>query len=445
MKTPVAPPMLGEILEGLDSVRLQRVAANMSVSTVNGKYLHWDQLRHRPPPDDLTSEEWWAALKLARSQSRKQLPFIDTEGVRLTYMLTDEALSMLHRIDRFASGNIEAPDAITNEATRNRYLISSLMEEAIASSLLEGAATTRRDAKRLLRSGRRPNTAAEQMVVNNYMTMRMIRSDLDAPLTVQMILEIHRTVTEGTLDRLEDAGRMQAPGEGRVDIGDPVDGTIVFHQPPPAEDLPKLLDELVAFANTVDDEPFVHPVVRAIGLHFWLSYIHPFVDGNGRTARALFYRSMLRQGYWLTEYISISRLLLEAPTQYGRSFLYTETDEADMTYFLLHQLKVLCRAIDELLAYLETKVTDVRRVQRALRSVESLNHRQLALLSDALVHPDTVHTFESHKTTYNVSYQTARADLLDLTNLGFLEKSKVSRQFWFYAVGDLEDRVLGTP
>ena len=442
MKTPSSPPDLTELFSSLGGERLQALLPYLSDPTVKGRYFHWDDLRRRQPPDDLSREEWWMTLKFARSQGRRTLPLIDTSGRAFTYIFTDDTLSMLHRIDRFASGRIAVPEAIVSESTRNQYLVSSLMEEAVASSLLEGAATTRREAKRLLRSGRAPRTTAERMVVNNYMTMQMIRTDLADPLTTEMVLDIHRTVTQGTLENFADAGRMQQPGEKRVDVGDPFDAAIVFHRPPRAEDLPGLLDGLVAFANDVDSEPFIHPVVRAVALHFGLSYIHPFVDGNGRTARALFYRSMLRQGYWLSEYISISRLLMRAPAQYGRAFLHTETDEADFTYFLLHQLKIICRAIDELFEYLDSRVAVVRKVERALRKVHGLNHRQHALLSNALTHPDAVYTIKTHSVTHDVVYQTARMDLLDLEALGYLSRHMVGREYWFHPIPDLSNKVL---
>jgi Fic family protein len=89
----------------------------------------------------------------------------------------------------------------------------------------------------------------------------------------------------------------------------------------------------------------VHPVVRAILIHFMLGYDHPFYDGNGRTARALFYWSLARSGYWLMEYVSISRLLRQAPAQYARAYRHTETDDNDTTYFIVHQLEVIQQAI----------------------------------------------------------------------------------------------------
>jgi len=432
VKVPQSAPSVQTLIAQLPPERSSAVLKHIGASTVGGRYLHWDELRWRPSPDGLSVEEWWLALKVARAAGRKQLPFTDVNGRRFDYILTDEAQEMIHKIDRHAAGWVEAPDAITNPATRDRYVVTSLMEEAIGSSLLEGAATTRREAKVLLRSRRRPRTRAERMVVNNYLTMQQITQDLTLPLSIEMVKDLHRTVTEGTLANPDHAGRFQQPGDKRVDIGHPHDPDVVFHRPPPAEELDNLLSDLVEWSNTVGEQPFVHPVIRAIALHFYLAYVHPFVDGNGRTARALFYRSLLRQDYWLAEFISISPLLRKAPAQYGRAFLYVETDDADFTYFLLHQLDVLCKAIDHLFAYLERKTDELRSVEHVLRKVPGLNHRQLALLSHALRHPDGSYTIESHRASHNVTYQTARVDLLDLESREFLEHHTVGRQFWFY-------------
>lgn len=146
----------------------------------------------------------------------------------------------------------------------------------------------------------------------------------------------------------------------------------------------------------------------------------------------------------MAEFLSISRLLNRAPVQYGLAFLYTETDDGDLTYFLLHQLNVLSRAVDELLRYLADRAGEVRKIERALRAVPGLNHRQLALLSHAARRPDAVYTFESHRASHNVSYQTARIDLLDLEVAGFLDRHQVGRQFRFYPAAALTQRLTGT-
>lgn len=156
------------------------------------------------------------------------------------------------------------------------------------------------------------------------------------------------------------------------------------------------------FANAgTSGDDYLHPAIRAILLHFWVGHDHPFEDGNGRTARALFYWSMLNQGYWLAEYLTISKILTKAPAKYARSFLYTEWDDNDLTYFVLYQLSVVGRAIDELHSYLARKMREVREVEHMLRSVP-LNHRQLALLGHALRYPDATYTFASHANSNDV-------------------------------------------
>jgi Fic family protein len=439
VKIPANPPSFDSLLSQVDPKRLPLILENTRLSR---RYLHWDELRRRKPPADLDLDEWWLGEKLTRSSNRRFLPFRDTSGLRFSYSLPDEAYRLLHSIDSLASGQVVAPQEIVSAPTRDQYLVSSLMEEAISSSLLEGAATTRQEAKLLLRSGREPASKAERMVVNNYRTMQLIRADLAELLTADMILDIHRTVTEGTLDDPSQAGRIQIPEDERVVVGDDIEG-IVYHRPPAAVELPQRMDDLVAFANQgdTDGDAFVHPVVRAIVLHFWLSYDHPFVDGNGRTARALFYRSMLTSGYWLAEFLSISRLLYKAPHQYLRAFLFTETDDADLTYFILHQLDVLRRAIDELYGYLESRAARLGQVERLLGRSGRFNRRQLDLLAHALKRPDGVYTFRTHQTSHGVVYQTARDDLLELEEMGLLDRGKVGREFRFYPADDLEAQI----
>lgn len=248
----------------------------------------------------------------------------------------------------------------------------------------------------------------------------------------------HRRITQDTLDTGDAAGRLRRSDENvRVEDND---GEIV-HVPPPAEQLKQRLVDLCAFANGDTPAAFIHPVIRAITLHFWLAYDHPFVDGNGRTARALFYWAMLRHNYWLFSFISISTILRKAPAQYARGFIATETDANDLTYFVLAQLKVIGQAIALLEATIKRKNEEIKSFEAQLADLDLFNHRQLALLLHGMKHPGFRYSIRSHGASHKVSYQTARTDLLTLARHGLLEHRKRGRQFLFLAPADLEQRL----
>jgi len=433
-RPPVFADPLREALEGLKTH-----PGAFSVEQ-DGKYLHWDELRHRPPLSGLSHERWWSMVTLARAQLARKLALTDEDGKPFTFAMTDTILRLVHEVDRDASGRIELPEDVTNPSTRDRYVVSSLIEEAFRSSQLEGASTTRQAAKEMIRTKREPRTVSEKMILNNFHAMRWVRDHCDEPLSVASLLELHSIITHDTLDNPDGGGRFRRPDE-EILVVDPKDGEVV-HRPPAAGLLPRRMEALCKLANgATSSEPFIHPVVRSILVHFWLAYDHPFVDGNGRTARALFYWSMLKQGYWLTEFISISRVIKKARTQYDVAFLFTESDQNDATYFLLNQLKVLRAAIDELFVYLEKKAQQVREVERTLRGRDDLNNRQLALLGHVLRHPDTRFTIEGHRASHRVVYQTARTDLLDLVERGYLEQGKTGKKLVFTPARDLHRKL----
>ncbi|MCA2983648.1 Fic family protein [Gemmatimonas sp.] len=449
MKVPLSPPDLHQVLSGLlaapsGAQRLQELLSLDLGPAPGGKYRHWDTFRHAPPRADFSAKEQWFAVKSARNALARPLPLTDTRQRPFKVALPAPALAMLHRVDRDAAGNLSGAfvgtEPITNPATRETYLFKSIVEEAITSSQLEGASTTRNVAKDMIQNGRPPFTRSERMILNNYQGMLLVRHHVHAPLTPEFLLELQRTLTGGTLDDESAAGRLRTADEHIV-IED--ETGVVLHTPPTADVLGDRMRALCDFANGTNDSEFVHPVVRAILLHLWLAYDHPFVDGNGRTARALFYWSMVRAGYWLCEYVSISRILKKARGQYARAYLYTETDDNDATYFLLYQLRVLCRAIDDLEEYLHRKARQLHDIERLVHraSLDGLNPRQLALVRHALTSEFARYTVASHQRSHGTSYETARSDLLRLVQLGLLRQSKQGKAFVFHPAADIHQRI----
>ncbi len=439
-------PTYKELLPKVGAEKVSQILVALMQGRTDERYLHWDKLHRLTPPEDLSSEEWWLGLKTARGAERRPLPLKDSGGHRFGYGLPDLVLERLHRIDQRCGGEVAMDEVVTSEREAGqRFLVNSLMEEAIRSSQLEGATTSRRVAKDMLRSGREPRDRSERMILNNYRALGFMREEMGKTLSSESILELHRIVTEGTLDDPSAAGRLQRPDEPRVAVFDRDDGKPI-HVPPPAEQLPERMRLLCDFANEGNDgDRFVHPVLRAILLHFWLAYDHPFEDGNGRTARILFFWLMRERGYWLAEYLPISKFLRKAPAQYARAFMETETDDGDTTYFLIHQLGVIEQAIDDLHRYLQRKIAEVRGVERVLQEADGLNGRQLALLTDAIRHPDSTYSFASHAASHRVTHETARSDLSALIERGLLSRRRKGHKYIFEPAPDLPARLKESP
>lgn len=446
MKIPVTPPDFNELLHEAVSNSpedISRIVSHGVRPDPKGNYYHWDKLRHlKLPPHELTHEEWWLAIKFARKALYKIIPHSDKDSNPFSYGEPDVVRRLLHEIDIHGGGELKASEQVANPNTKDTYLINSLIEEAITSSQIEGAATTRKVAKEMLRLKRKPRNKSEKMIANNYNAMEFINEIANEDLTPELIYELHTILTTDTLDNPDAVGKLRVSDD--IYVGDQRDATIL-HVPPKSSELPQRIKNICDFANDTHPTAFIHPVIRAIILHFLLAYDHPFEDGNGRTARALFYWSMLKQGYWTMEFISISRILKEAPAKYTRAYLYTETDENDVTYFIVHQLEVINKAIKDLLVYLERKATEMKTVEQIIKKSPDLqrilNYRQIALINRALKRPDSVFFVKSHRGSHNVTYDTARTDLLKLVDLGLLEKHKTGRAFSFRSSHDLKEKL----
>jgi Fic family protein len=444
MKKPQIPPSFLQIWQEIaqNPERMQRVFTHMAPIWKN-RYVHWHTLQYREPPSGLTLKDWWAAIKIARNGQLREIALKDVQGNSFRFGMPDPALEYLHTVDQNVGGQIQTfdKDAI-NPGAQEKYLIHSLIEEAITSSQLEGATSTRQVAKEMIRTERPPRDKSERMILNNYHTMHLIKEKANEELSIELILDFHRHLSENTLDDPGAVGRFRNDKEEVRVYDNMAIGEVVLHTPPPAGQLKERIQALCDFANGITPSFYIHPVIRSIILHFWLGYDHPFIDGNGRCARAIFYWSMLRQKYWLCEYLSISQILRKAPSKYARSFLYSESDDNDLTYFILYNLSVLVRAIDELHAYIAARSSELKKVDGLLRGTSyNLNHRQIDILQHALRHENAIYTIKGHQRANNIVYETARTDLLGLERLKLLEKKLRGKEQVFMPSEFLEKKI----
>jgi len=407
---------------------------NAVVNKVNESYLYWDKVKYLQMPTGVKPEWVWTIAKLRRKSS----PFKVSFGkYTFTWLLTGRMQELLHLFDMNIGGTLEARSLIPKDE-KNRYLISSIMEEAIASSQIEGAVTTRRQAKEMLRKNKNPKNKSEQMIVNNYLTIQKILEIKNEDLTQERLLEIHRLVSGSTLDNIADEGAFRKNND--IKVVDVLDGEVV-HTPPGHVELNDLMNELFYFFNNDPKEVFVHPIIKGCIIHFMIGFIHPFVDGNGRTARALFYWFLLRKGYWLTEYMSISRLILRSKEQYAKAFIYTETDDNDLSYFINYKLRTMRLAFDSLREYIQRKLDEKKQVTEFIK-LKGINERQALILKWLYEEDSLILTVKEVETRLAVSNQTARADLQGLVDSKFLETLHINKKTMAFTKTDqFEDLV----
>jgi Fic family protein len=443
MKKPEPPPSLypftDEMLNGFRDAMFKFYSSpelTKAFQEAEADHPSWGRFRFKVKGLDIDPKHLWRLAKSQRLASAQRIEIGSDRDFVFQYNLTHRILEALHQLDMNLGGSIAGGTTIS-DVTKGQLLISSLMEEAIASSLLEGAVTTREIAKQMLRSGRSPRNKSERMVINNYATMNLVRDRRNEPLSIEGILQIHRTVVKGTLDDPDNEGMTRR--NDNVLVYDDATNEVVY-VPPKYERIDGLLQHLCDFANDQSNTKFTHPVIKAIALHFLIGYIHPFVDGNGRTARALFYWYLLRSGYWMVEYLAISKIILRASAEYPRAYLHTEQDANDLTYFVDFNVRCLKMAMDDIRLYISRKLAERKDMFHFIKNT-SLNERQTDLVALWLKEPERTMTIEEAKNRFGVVYQSARTDLLDLASLGLIESRRVSKKLVFFRKEDFEEKL----
>ena len=393
------------------------------VDKVNADYEYWDKAKYKKLPEGFTPQMLWTNVKASRLRST--IPVWNKYGINLC--VTSQMQRLCHEFD-MKFGSFWEVEGDSKSAEKKYYLSSSLMEEAIYSSKMEGASTTRIVAKDMLRKKKSPQNKSQQMIVNNYNTIQYIVEHKEQPLTEELLLTIHRLMTEKTLDNPEDAGRFRT--NDKVVVADMVEGDIIY-TPPSFQEIPEFVESLCNFFNNDNPRTFIHPIIRGIIVHFMLAFMHPFVDGNGRTARALFYWYMLKEGYKLTEYMSISRVIAKSKANYEKAFRYVENDGNDVGYFVAYNLGALEKSFQQLRDYIQRKQRE-KRAASSFMMAGNINQRQALILQQLKEEPDTIFTVKDVQEQFSVSSMTARKDLADLVRQNYMTEialNKVTRGY----------------
>ncbi len=427
-----------EIFKFLESEKGQEIF----LKSMYPHYLYWDKFKYKEFPDNYSPEIAWAAVKFLRNKGlhRKKSVVKSEKGERFSWLTSlpwyDE---FLHEVDMSLGGTLLGLAKDLNDQEKRQFMARGVMEEAIASSQLEGANTTRKVAKQMLREGRKPRNKNEQMIANNYQAMVFIEEELkSSKLSLDIIKDLHVMITKKTLDDEKDLGRLRNDKDSVV-VQDVADG-VIYYRAPQEKFMRKELKRFIAYANDdIKDSGFVHPVFKAIIIHFWIGYLHPFVDGNGRLARILFYWYLLRNNYWGFAYIPLSKVIKNSSSQYGMAYVYTEQDDNDLTYFLDYNAKKIRQAIKEFREHEQQAQKNNSKMIKKARTEFHMNDRQIRLLQFYQKNKDEGVSIAAHMNINEISRATAIKDLKILEENSFVLKKKTGRKVYYYATNKIDE------
>ena len=383
-------------------------------------YYTREEIGYRISPD-VKLDEFWPKLVSFRQTKAEFLPFKDQAGKPFWFVLTPKLQEYLHQVDSRGKDSLYS---VVKEEIQAELTEQALVEEAMFSSVIEGAFSTIARARELIVEGKQPRDTSDQMVANNGRVMRYVLEQRETPCSIELMHTIQRMVTEKTLQNEADAGRFR---DGPVYVVNQRRETI--YEAPPANTVHSSMESLIGWINEGAQQPFIHPILRAAIIHTYFVYVHPYVDGNGRTARAMFYWYLLKHGYEFFRYFSISSIIQETRGRYYKSLKDMEDDEADLTYALLYLAEAVVKAIDVILQ----RITERYRRDLLFANIRErnliLNERQMRFLKYLAISREKRGAMAKYQRDFKVVYETARRDLAQLEARGILTKSKEGRRF----------------
>lgn len=386
--------------------------SSLWINYTQQRYLTPEEIKYRLKQQGTAEAEWPSISKeiVATRKTGSITLFFKSIEPKFWFYPADVIHKKINEIEKLGKDLYEQINK--NASFKNEFLLDSAIEEAITSAIYEGAHSTRAQAEQLIASGERPKNKDEWMLINNFKAMKWVKNNQQTALTKEAILQLHHIVTENTLE----GDDVNFQGKFRNDK--------VFVGPHEGIDQTKIeqaINEMIQL--TTNNPRYFHPLLKGILVHYFMGYIHPFFDGNGRTARALFYFKSIRNQLNYVELLSVSAYLRIHGKQYENSFVKVKENEHDLTYFIDFCLDSMLSALKEV----SRKVSYLLRMTD-LKDRFELSQTQVGLIQRMALHKFRTIDIEEYAQQISKSREFARQELKGLLDLNLVSEIKMSKK-----------------
>lgn len=343
--------------------------------------------------------------------------------------LTNELLNKLIEIEKnkVLLENTKMPVGLSNKFRKNTRKRSSY-----ASNAIEGNPLTFEQANKAIDSKERHFLKPEQEIRNYYQTIEYLSNELKkkTPISLELILEVQKQIVAGeSKDKIGLRGKM--PPGVLFAVYDTNSGEPEYI-PPEYNELPALINELVDYVNTSDD----HPIIKSAIFHYQLVTIHPFEDGNGRTARVLSNYLLSYYGYGfkeigsLEEYFAFNLDEYYSSLQMGLPILFYDgrNDPPHPEIWINYFLKVFSLYSSKVLEIASKSTVDDNLSRKSMLSekakkfMEYLEDNKIKQFSPIVM-----------SKIFNVSNRTIINWCVELTKNGFVKPNIVNKRIRSYS------------
>ena len=363
----------------------------------------------------------WDKILSKRKEIATYTELKNEKGNKLWFVETEKIKSAIDYIEIKAKDDLlkYSKSLFKNYISSEEMLLDSLADESFYSSTIEGAFSTRKVAKELVTDKRVPSSKSEKMIYNNHMALKYGLEDKENQITEDLMLKIFELISKDTLDeetqinkyRVEDVVVRDKRGE-------------IIHEGAHVDNIQSMMDDLFRFMYSNN----INPIIKSAIFHFYFVFVHPFPDGNGRTARATSYIYLVKEGYDIFKHFSISALIAQKKSKYYKCIKDVEDNELDMTYFIEFILGVVSESIDIILDKYTRKHIENYIFMELVDKGVNITNEQKKIIKYILNKENYSATIENYtKKNKSSDYKKVNKDMNYLTDIGILTKSKEGR------------------